>query len=243
MLYKNRSKYLAGITILLIILGCYEESDYYYSSQEIVNKLKIEISDKFILADGKKTSKFTYRFPLNSDTNLTGLRLITSSGSFQESKNDTLDTNFTRLDDAENYRYIEATLVASTTVTDCIVRTQLLNYERQDTVHFTKAEPTKIKYSSNNFYAKNDTINQFNIIANVSSGTGIASTGTPVSFSFDPDVGFLNHFSIPTDTQGKAEAIFVFTDTTYTGDLQFTVETNNTEGDSFTDMGIIKIIE
>lgn len=244
MLYKNKSKITASIIILLIIIpGCYEESDYYFSSQEILDKLKIEISEKSILADGNSTSKFTFRFPLNSDINLTGLRLITTSGSFLESKDDTLETNFSRLDNAETYRYVEATLVASTTVTDCIVRTQLLNYERKDTVHFTLAEPTKVIFSSDQFYAKNDTIRQFNLIANVASGTGVASRGTTVSFSFDPEVGFLNKSSVSTDTQGKAQAIFVFTDTTYIGDLRFTVATNNTEGISFTDMGIIKIIE
>ncbi|MEQ9440296.1 MAG: hypothetical protein RIG62_14675 [Cyclobacteriaceae bacterium] len=230
--------------IILITTSCYDEEDYDLTSIEVFKMLDVEtsidIENDSIPADGNSKVAFTFKFPSDADSSLTSLRLIASNGAFLESKKDTLKINYLEtansLEGEENTKEAMATLVASTTPGESKVNVRILNYEEDYTITFYKAFPSAVSLSSDVNYIKNDTLKEITLTAAISSSNGVVSQGTTAYFSCDhcdqddPSiVGFFKSDQINSNSQGNAKASFVFTDTSYDGNILFSVRVNREE--------------
>ncbi|GEM_PF-6101818 len=239
------NKKIVHIVLISIFLttGCYKESDYYYSANDIFKKLSMEISADSILADGNSKITIRYKFPIESDTALTSLYLKTTNGTFFESGKAILKTNFSKLDSTKSFRCVEVNLISSTKASISIITTRLQNYERKDTVRFYIAYPNKISLLINPFYVKNDTISEVQITSSLSSDNGIASEGRTVILNYSPDIGIINLKNSYSNGSGKANFTYVFTETTYIGDIIFIAKTINDNGDTISISSKLKVIE
>lgn len=244
MFLANKKISLFLIIAIVILQGCYDESDYVYSAEEILEDLEVNIAEPMkIPADGSSKLIINYSFPADADAELTNLLIITSNGTFVESEDDTLKTNFLLLDKTKERRVLQATLKASTTAGIATIRTKLLNYEDVREVMFTEATTTAISLEASPFYFKKDTLQIINISASVNSIKGKASSGRKVLFEVNPNVGFFQSNSASSGANGTANAVYIFTDTSFSGDLTFTAKTTNAVGDTLTTSTEIKVLE
>lgn len=228
---------------IFVFTSCYKESDYLYSADEIFENLCIEISKDRILADGKSSSVITYRIPENADTTLTRLLLAATNGTFLESGDTMLVTNFSKLDLSKTHRLVETTLIASTKPSISIISSSLLNYTRKDTIVFQIAFPDSISLISVPYYIKNNDIKEINIIATVLTDTGIASKGRLILYSVSPPAGFLQSQYSLSDAFGKSIVQYVFTDTSFVGNITFMAKTINASGDTLESTCLLRVID
>ncbi len=229
------------LIVVLITTSCYDEEDYDLTSIEAFSKITVDRSENTIPADGNSNVTFTFKFPTDGDSNLTALRLIASNGTFLESKNDTLNVNFIEtantIKGEEDRKEAVATLVASTTPGESNVNVRVLNYEKDYTITFKEALPTSVSLSTNVDYIKNDTIKEINLIGRIRSSSGVASQGTTAYFFSNPpnSVGFLKNTEAESNSQGTVQTTFVFTDTSYKGDIKFTLKVDKEESENEND--------
>ncbi|MEK6477110.1 hypothetical protein WJR50_06235 [Catalinimonas sp. 4WD22] len=223
----NKIVFLLAI-IIFTATSCYDEDIYDMVSKEIFTEefVKITPDTMSVYADGNSKLTFTFTFSSEADSVLTSLRLIASRGTFLESQNDTLNTNFSTLEDSKT---AIANLV-STSTGNSTVRVEVQNTFKEYRVNFDTAKANRVSLTSNAFYIQNDTITEINLTATVGSDNGVASQGTPVYFSCNQaDVGFFKSEKAESNVQGNAQTTFVFTDLTYEGDIEFTAKAINEE--------------
>jgi hypothetical protein len=241
---------------ILITTGCYDEEDYDLTSTEAFNKMTVDISSDSIPADGNSKVTFSFKFPSNADSELTVLRFITTNGTFLESKNDTLNVNYLETanfsEGEEDRKEAVATLVASTTPGESKVTVRVLNYEKDYTIIFNEASPTAVSLSSSTDYIKNDTIQEIDLTALVNSTAGVASQGTAVKLSFSPQTsGFFKNYeetkhiiTLKSNSLGKVQPTFVFSDISYKGDITFTAKVDEIANEeSKSDDFILRVID
>lgn len=242
-MYSN--KFISSIVLcsLFLLISCYKESDYIYSSDDILKELTVDIPLNSIAADGNSILTISYEFPVESDPEQTQLLITTDNGTFVESDNDTLETNFILLNEQKDKKVLNATLKASTSPGTVTIRTKLLNYEDIRTVNFNEAPTTKIGLNSSPFFFKNDTIQEIALSASVGSATGIASKGKNVTFNVAPNVGFFQSNSASSGSNGLANTSYIFTDTSYVGTLKFTAKTLNTNGDTLVSISELRVLD
>lgn len=234
-MYSNKL-YLLLITAFLVA-GCYKESDYNYSASDVFENIEMDISNKSLLADGKSSTEVTYRFPSETDVSLTKLKLTLSSGTFSETGTKELFTSFSKLDESETYRYENVKIISSTVAGHCVLTTELNDYKQRDTLNFTKAFPEKILASIDPFYIKTGSVQEINITVSLDAkDNGVASKGHKVMLkSTNPaGLGFFNTSDTTSREDGKARFKYVFTDSSYVGEIKFTAVTINDTGDSLT---------
>ena len=229
--------------LVLLAAECYNEDDYYYTEDEILAELTVDISDNSVPADGNSIIKFTYALPVEYDTTLTTLHLKTSNGKFLESDTSFLTTNFSKIDPSDILRYVEVNLISSTIPSSSIVTASLLNYQKIEIVEFYKAYPSSITSSIDPFYIRNNTINEALITSSLSSDNGIASKGTPVYIDFPREHGIIDLDSSLSNIEGVAEFHFVFTDTSFIGNIDFTTWTWSEDGASISTSSRLQVID
>jgi hypothetical protein len=179
--------------------------------------MEVEYAPDSLLADGSSTRVLTFKFPIETDQELTKITLETSNGTFKESASNSVTLDFIKLSDDEDYRVSEATLVASNVANDFKVKVKLQNYSKEIIIPAKVATVTDVALGSETFYISNDTIQVVNFEATLLSATGMASKGQPVMFTGPTSSGILSTTSGTANNEGKAKFQYVFTDIGYTG--------------------------
>lgn len=241
--YSQENKVISIGIILILLLGCYKEEDYNYSSLEIFENLTVKFDKDSIPADGSSSVKIMYAFPIEADVSLTTLQLVASEGKFFESNNDTLMVNFVTLDSSKEKRIKELTLVSSTKVGESVISTTVLNNVKKDTIRFHRAYPISISLESQTFFIKNDMLDTFFFEASLKSENGIASTGQNVFFESPLQHGIQNKAFNSIGPLGQTKFQYVFTDTSFVGNLLFRVIAINQGGDTITASKTIQVID
>ncbi|MEO9533224.1 MAG: hypothetical protein ABJG68_09820 [Crocinitomicaceae bacterium] len=223
--------------------ACYKADDYLYNVDEIMSNLSVEMNDSTLSANGVDSKVITFKFPYNADDQLTDLLVIASNGTFKESDNDSIKVNFTKLDATEKYKYSEVTFVSTASVSDCILRIEVLNHFMNDTIRFENARPVSIDVSSDIYFLKNDTISEMTLGTTVLSTNGVASSGQKIVLSVNENVGFFNTNLVTSGSSGGANFKYVFTDTSFVGPLTFTAKTTTVNNDTISGSKTINIID
>jgi len=245
-MYLNSKIISVVLAMTLLLAGCYKESDYYYSQEQIFDKLIVKVSDDGVYADGNSRITFTYKVPVEADTSLTKMLVKTTNGKFLKSDTSFLLTNFLKIDPSDTLRYAEVILISSTIPDKSVnVTATLLNYEINRTVVFDKAKPISIKLSLDPFYVKSDTSSEVNVLirATLASEKGIASKGTTVGIGYSPEYGIIDRYITSSNIGGVAEFHFVYTGTTDVEDIVFTAWTWINDTDSILASSILQVID
>ncbi|MCF8275538.1 MAG: hypothetical protein K9J17_02295 [Flavobacteriales bacterium] len=232
-----KNTFLFSLLVLLVLTGCYRETDYDYTAKAIFGELDVTLSADSILADGKSASIVTYRFPIDADTNLTKLSLKCSNCTFEKSGSDVLHTNVSMLTDSLDACYISVTMISTSSVKDNVLTTELSVYERTDTVFYKQAYPTGIDLTVSPFYLKNDTVAEITLTAEMETANGgVPSKYHAVMFEVSANTsvpGFLQAVERSSNAEGKAINTFVFTGVnSYAGEIDFIARTLDQAGDT-----------
>jgi hypothetical protein len=241
-----------NLTIILSVIllsGCYKEADYDYSAADMFASMTLELTEDTLFADGTASSTLRYAFPLESDTLLTRLNLSCSNCTFAASDTTEMTTNATTLTTGKDMRYLEVKVVASTKATQGVITTELLQYKRQDTVVYNKAYPVEIaSFGTSPFYIQNDTVAEVQLQASLGSAGGTASKGHPITLSIlssssSPVPGFLKSTEVTSDANGNATTVFVFSDVSFTGIVEFKAETLDEASNTLTSTYVLQVID
>ncbi|NOQ75101.1 MAG: hypothetical protein GQ574_24015 [Crocinitomix sp.] len=243
MYLQNKSYSLIAMAILLSLYSCYKESNYHNNSSEIFESLTVEIDSSSLSADGESSTKITYKFPAISDPDLTKLLVITSNGKFKESDNDSINVSFSKLDESKEFRFSEITLIASGDTARSIIRTEIMEYFKNETVLFREIAAKSILLTPSKFYVKNDSMDEFSLEVKLLSETGIASIGKNVIINAVPSVGVFKSQSELSNATGEVSFTYLFTDTSYAGTILFTAKTVDVDGDTLVSSAGVEVIE
>lgn len=236
-------KLFAILAIVPIFTSCYKKESYNYSASEFFDQMTIEgDTTSALLSNNTSERLLKFQFPIETDPSLTKLLIVTSNGKFKESDDDSLNLDFVMLSDDENYRVSEATLIASNKSTDYEVKVYLQNYVREFTIPSETAEVDSVSLSSSVFYISNDTTTTIDLEATLTNGSGLASTGESVTFSA-PSFGILSSQFGTSNSEGKSKVQFVFTDTSFIGQMVFSASIVNPQGQTVTTTQSVEVLD
>lgn len=204
------------LLVLLLTLGCYIEEDY--NKPLDPKSFTLLPATNTILADGSSTATIVLQIPGESADTLSGVTFRTTAGIFVESGSKTYSTKAKKGDD-QTLRIASVTLQSSTKVEDAVVSVELFDNLRSETIQFTNATPENLIITPSTFSIKpsNTSSGEVSIEVLTTRSSGKPSIGNEVELKaynndFSKEIGSFRVYNNRTDTNGKANFIYVLGD-------------------------------
>ena len=196
--------------------------------------LSIRPDAKSVLADGATMTRIVVRVPAGTRTERRQVAVSTSGGAFAEGAGASQTVTVGDGDSAAVF------LRAPVDVGLQVVRAATGSATAQDTISFTRANPTTVQVEPDHFSVKATATDIVKLTATLRRSSGRVSTGTPVTFTVADANGQAadGRFGTPTlsDASGGSTVTFVPGATAFRGTLTITATSGGVTGQTKVDV-------
>lgn len=214
------------VFLSFILSSCYKESDYNLTNMnpdDVISNIAIE--NDTILANGKSSTKISVEIPVNSDDDLSSVKISTSAGEFQENnlKEITKDAKLV-ITETGTKKIAEFTIISSLNAGKISLEITVQNVSKTIYIYFGFNYPEKIRTTPSALQISPSSGDEIEITTKISSNNGLPSIGQKVDlYAKDSVYNCIGSFRVYNNySNASSETSYSYSllpDTTYFGRL------------------------